>query len=443
MPNRTGDTQPGPARQSRNPTGRRPRGPQHFASEAAASEFPGLPEGESHLELKDILEEHGRRAGMTEALVKHFLLLLEWSRPQDWQPGAQPIVWLSVRETAHKLGISTSQVRRNEATLHRMGALSWKDSPNHRRYGYRDPSGTITEAWGVNLAPAAGLLPELRRIAQDYEDDRTRWKFLRTQIAACRANVLAAIDTALQNGTLDDLEARAWRNLVAEAMGRIKANTPLSALERRLRELDHLDAALQDDLAGTADAPSDPVDNSASDTEHACQGTHLRRTPLDYTTTDSQFDKTTVAGAAGREGNAVAKPDPRDRLARADLDDIPIRDFLAIMPPVIRLRLPDAGYGWNEIVEASYLSLGELKISDDAWREACHTLGGERASVALAVLAVKLEQGLVRKPGGYLRGMARRHPSGELRLRNSIFGLRQKKHAGPGADATAGQVSVQ
>ncbi len=52
---------------------------------------------------------------MSEALVKHFILLLNWSRPQDWRPGAQPIVWLSVRETAHKLGISTSQVRRNEA----------------------------------------------------------------------------------------------------------------------------------------------------------------------------------------------------------------------------------------------------------------------------------------------------------------------------------------
>ena len=119
---------------------------------------------------------------MFRALIKHFALLLDFSRPQDWQPGTQPIVWLSVKETAWRLGVSTSQVRRNEKTLHGLGALAWKDSPNHRRFGSRAATGQIVEAYGVNLAPAVALLPELRRLARDEHDDRTHWKFLRNRI---------------------------------------------------------------------------------------------------------------------------------------------------------------------------------------------------------------------------------------------------------------------
>ena len=439
MPNRTENTSARSASPSRNPTGRRPRGPEHFSSEATAAHFPGLPEGESHREIKDLLEQLGRRSGMSEPLIKHLILLLNWSRPQDWQPGAQPIVWLSVKETAHKLGISTSQVRRNEATLHEKGAIAWKDSPNHRRFGYRDATGTITEAWGVNLAPAAALLPELRRLAQDYDDDRARWKFLRTRISACRANILSAIATALKNRTLDEREARAWRNLVAEAEGHIKTGTPLSALERRLRELDHLDAALQAELASNPDTPAEPVDNPVSDNVDACQGTHPRRPPLDDTTNESGFEKTTVAGEADREGDGVAKPDPCDVLRGDGPDDIPIREFLAIIPPIVRLRLPYPQYGWPDIVEAAYGAAGELGISNHAWAEACGELGRERAAVAVTIVAAKAERGLVRKPGGYLVGMTRKNVAGALRLRNSIFGLRHEKHAGAGADATAGQ----
>ena len=438
MPNHTHST-PAPPSRSPNPTGRRPRGPRHFASEDAAADFPGLPDGASHLELRDLLEQLGPKSGMSQPLIKHFILLLEWSRPRDWHPGAQPIVWLSVRETAYKLGISDSQVRRNETTLHAKGALAWRDSPNHRRFGARDAAGAITEAWGVNLAPAARLLPELRRLARDHDVDHARWKYLRTRIAACRANILSAVSTALKSGSLDNLEAQAWQNLVIEAVGSIRPHTPIPTLERRLRELDHLDATLREDLAGDANNPTKAVDNRPEDTGDACQGTHFRRPPLDNTTKSSGFEKTTVAGAAGREEERVAKPDPADMLPAAGLGDIPIGDFLAIMPPIVRLRLPHPRYDWTDIVEAAYAAACELGISQHAWGEACGELGRERAAVALTVLAAKHDRGVIRKPGAYLRGMTKKSVAGELHLRNSIFGLRHEKHVSPGGNATGGR----
>ena len=206
-----------------------------------------------------------------------------------------------------------------------------------------------------------------------------------------------------------------------------------------MRELDHLDAALQAELSGEPEPLSEPVDNSVSDTVDACQGAHPRRPPLDYTTKKSGFVRTTVAGPAGREGGAVAKPDPCDVLRGDGPDDIPIREFLAIMPPIVRLRLPYPEYGWPDIVEAAYGAAGELGISNHAWTEACGELGRARAAVAVTIVAAKAERGLVRKPGGYLVGMTRKNVAGALRLRNSIFGLRHEKDAGAGANATAGQ----
>ena len=440
MANRSATTSNGSISASPNPTGRRARGPEHFASETAAFEFPGLPEGENHTEIGELLETLGNRSGWSAGLINHFTMLLDWTRPQDWRAGAQPIVWLSVRETAAKLGISTSQVRRNEARLHEIGALSWKDSPNHRRFGSRDSAGAIVEAWGVSLAPAAALLPDLRRLARDHKDDRAQWKYLRHRIAACRANILAAVNTALKNGAFADPEAQSWRNLVAEAAGRITPHTPHTTLERRLRELDHLDAALQDELAGDDEDPAEQPDMHATETEDACPGTHIRMPPLDYTTKISGDLFTTVAGAASREGERVAEPDPAHILAGPGLDNIPINAFLAILPPIIRLRLPHADYGWPELIEAGYHASGELGVSRHAWSEACGELGPERAVVALAIVASKRDRGLIRKnPGAYFRGMTRKHVSGELHLRNSIFGLRQKERSERGLGDTVGQ----
>ena len=233
MPNRS-RTPSSEHSSSPNPTGRRPRGPAHFVSERTAAAFHGLPEGDNHHEIGDLLDAVGATAGWSPALVDHFQLLLGWTRPVDWLPGSRPIVWLSVAETAYRLGISTSQVRRNEAAMHRLGAIAWKDSPNHRRYGTRNDAGEIEDAWGVNLAPAAALVPELRRLLERRSEDRTRQRHLRHAVAGARGRLVAAIETALAGGRLDASSAEAWRRLVAEAAGDKQDRLYLEDLEHRL-----------------------------------------------------------------------------------------------------------------------------------------------------------------------------------------------------------------
>ena len=453
MPNRS-RTSPDDRVASPNPTGRRPRGPDHFASEHAAAAFDGLPEGTSHLELKDLLETVGAKAGWSAALVDHFVLLLEWTRPVDWMPGAQPIVWLSVAETAHELCVSPSQVRRNEAAMHRLGAISWKDSPNHRRYGTRNQAGVIVEAWGVNLAPAAALLPELRNLLERRTEDRARHRHLRHAVAGARGRIAAAIDTAFDAGCLDATAAEAWHRQIREAAPSALHGLALQDLEHRLNRLGYLDTVLQQDLSaqdrpaenapdpGSGDAvdpeksPEEPVEMRAEASAHACHGTHPRLPPLDYTTTDSSLRKTVDEGS-GREGGRVAEsaspgppPAPTGRPAR-----IPVEAFWEILPERIRVWLHEPRPDWPDIVDAAQQAAGVLGISDSAWTKACAALGRRDAAVAVSIIAIKHDQGLIHSPGGYLRGMTEKGQAGELDLRATIFGLQDKKRRPPSSRA--------
>ena len=452
MPNRP-RTSPKDRGASPNPTGRRPRGPDHFASEHAAAAFDGLQEGASHLELKDLLETVGAKAGWSAALVDHFVLLLEWTRPVDWLPGAQPIVWLSVAETAHELGVSPSQVRRNEAAMHRLGAISWKDSPNHRRYGTRNQAGAIVEAWGVNLAPAAALLPELRKLLERRAEDRARHRHLRHAVAGARGRLTAGIDTAFAAGCLDATASEAWHRQVREAAPSALHGLALQDLEHRLNQLGYLDAVLQQDLAAQDrppenapdPSPEEPVEMRAEASAHACQATHPCLPPFDYTTTDSSLRKTVDEGS-GREGGRVAESSPPGppSAQTARRASIPVEAFWEILPERIRDWLHEPRPDWPDIVDAARQAAGVLGISGSAWTKACEALGRRDAAVAVSIIAIKHDQGLIHSPGGYLRGMTEKGQAGELDLRATIFGLQDKKRRSlflPGPAAGEGRVT--
>ena len=445
MPNRT-RTPSSDHPSSPNPTGRRPRGPAHFASEQAAAAFHGLPEGDSHHEIGDLLDAVGTRAGWSPALVDHFQLLLEWTRPVDWLPGARPIVWLSVAETAWQLGISPSQVRRNEAAMHRLGAIAWKDSPNHRRYGTRNDAGEIADAWGINLAPAAALVPELRKLLERRSENRARQRNLRHAVAGARGRLTAAIDTAFAAGYLDATSAEAWHRQIAEAAPDARDRFHLDDLERRLHRLDHLDMVLQEELAGraqpaeappngdsnipphAAENPEEPVEMRAEPSADACQGTHPCLPPLDYTTTDLSLRKT-VDTASGRKEERVAESGPpaAPPLPTAQPTRIPVEAFWEILPDRIRDWLHEPRSDWPDIVDAARQAAASLGISENAWIEACEALGRRNAAVAVSIIAIKHDQGLIHSPGGYLRGMTEKGEAGELDLRATVFGLRDKK----------------
>lgn len=448
-----------PASTASKPRGHRPRGPEHFASEAAAAAFRGLAGNESHHEIGQLLQKAGTELGWHPRLIHHFRLLLDWTRPQDWVPGARPIVWLSVGETADLLDITPSQVRRNEKKLHELGAISWKDYANHRRFGERDGNHDIVEAWGLDLSPVAALLPELRDIAGMNAAERSECRCLRQKIASLRTAILAALDSAGDARALHRPALDAWRRLAVEAAEGWKRSS-LGDLRERLRRLEAIDIELRSEL-GHGDPDDDPCDDphDGADTEDgggrpggdspesypqgvaddSVSGTEMQTrdasdappgahpcAPPYNTTKGTVCENSTVARSARREGKAGSetRPDPFPWMdGEAPVAGVPISAFLAMMPEAMRGRVPHRGPVWRPIVDAAGDIAADIGISRHAWGDACLDLGPEAAAIALAIVAVKHQRGIVHSPGGYFRQMTRRHATGELHLAPSVFGL--------------------
>ncbi len=467
---------------SNNPKGHRRRGPDHFASEETAIAFAGLSESESHHEIGDLLQKAGPTLGWPPRLIHHFCLLLDLTRAQDWIPGARPIVWLSVQETANSLGVTPSQVRRNEKKLHELDAIAWKDSPNHRRYGERDENENIVQAWGVDLSPAAALLPLLRETAAEVCSRRAECRRARQRVSALKQSILAAVNTALDAGTLDEASAEAWRRQADEAAGRYN-RARLAELQDRLRRLEALDEELKQELTGKprrpdpddddgdngggaptgsggdldqADIGSDdsghktadraesavgPVDNPVENSEDHPDfssnpgASGRRRAPRDEpprlppydTTKGTVCENITVARSARRKEERGSEARPRNRAsgdaAGETVAGVPVPAFLSILPDQIRYRVPARGPIWPDIVDAAGDTAACIGVSKDAWGRACRDLGQEAAAIALTIVAVKHERGIVHSPGGYFRQMTRRHATGDLHLGPSVFGL--------------------
>ncbi len=105
--------------------------------------------------LKQIGTKLPHKAGKpkwTNALIRHMEMLICTTQERDWTD-RKPIVWLSVEGTAHRLGIGRNQVNHNEKMLFQLGALTWTDSGNYKRFGKRDERGRIITAYGVILHP--------------------------------------------------------------------------------------------------------------------------------------------------------------------------------------------------------------------------------------------------------------------------------------------------
>ncbi len=246
----------GGASNSRNPAGGRNRTTPHYRVEAWAAAFEGLPPGISPYAIVDLLQRAGRAFGWTDRLTRHLRLLISYTRPQDWEPGARPVVWLTVRETADKLGLSECQVRRNENSLMCLGALAFKDSGNHRRFGHRDGDGNIADAYGLDLSPAAALLPELTALAETTARERAEWYRLKHALSAARRRVRAALIGAMRDRRIGDRAADMLFTELAGLGARVRATAPLDELRRRLALLEDLDARLGALATGAGDAGS-------------------------------------------------------------------------------------------------------------------------------------------------------------------------------------------
>ena len=159
------------------PTGFRRMTPGLLKADRSAEKFTGLPEGvKVHGQLLAAFKAAAPRLGISPRLVHTVDWLFCFTEPQDWEPGARPIVWPSALMQQGSLGLEPTQVKEINRRLIDLGLVTMKDSPNGKRYGNRDPKGRITEAYGFDLSLFAVRYAEFKRLAEEQDAERRAMK---------------------------------------------------------------------------------------------------------------------------------------------------------------------------------------------------------------------------------------------------------------------------
>jgi replication initiation protein RepC len=196
------------------PTGFRRLTPSLLQAERAAACFDGLPEGiESPAQLLAALKAAAAPLGLSMRLVHALDWLFRFTRPQDWQPGARPIVWPSASLQAEALGLSASQVKAINRGLIAAGLITMKDSANGKRYGKRDRTGRIVEAYGFDLSPIVTRYAEFVRVAAEAKAERVLRTRLHHRVTIASRGIGQILETVAEYGFGDD----AWPQLRRDA----------------------------------------------------------------------------------------------------------------------------------------------------------------------------------------------------------------------------------
>ncbi len=435
-----------------------------------ATFFAGLPDSiENRFEFVRLAREIGTAGGWTPALVEHLELLLEWSRPQDWEASARPVVWLSVNATAAQLGVCPATVRNHERAMEALGAIKVTAVGNGRRCGRRGEDGAIVWAWGVDLAPLPAILPRLRKEAAEQRRRNDVFVQARHEALDLQRRLREAIDAAVGRGAGDRgaLALRDRIRRIGQKWGRRRRIEGVLAWCRMLERLLALvtrafggQAARSEDTVasrGTAFArsvaaeiaestASKPAEGGGREAEasnsrngnfrpmqpdFSMQVNYLPIAADSYQVSPEASDKAPsqppghAAGGNGLQGRRTdGARNPAGGgggAARARNEKVPIAAIaeLAAASDLVWVADPD---NWNALVDAAYRASGVLGIQQASWADACRVLGRYPAAAAVILIALKFERNKVRLPDGYLRAMTCRALEGRLHLATSVFG---------------------
>ena len=415
-----------------NPTGGRRRDADYYAAQDRAAAPVELPAGADRFTAVRLLRRSGlaRALGWPNRIVVHLELLLSWTAPIDWKPGGLRIVWRSVADTAEALGISQEQVRRNERRLMELGAITWNDSSNYRRDGRRDKEGRILWAYGVDLAPLAGLIPELQRQAEIHLSALKEHRDLRSRLSRARRHSRDALVQALQNGGTPLAAADLLVSQLQDFQPHCPAvRVPLEELKRLCEAAERFERELAERIRNTftpepAEVPDSTNLPASADPERLPESITNRKHKYEVvaaTQADAPADNPTPAArqTAGKGGSSPIGEDDGPR-PKGPPDWL----LLDSLSPRIAVHLPvGRPPGPRDLYDAANLARSGMGISPHAWGAACNVLTRVGAALAAVIIASRLDAGEIRSPGGYLRGLTQAAREGRFDMARSLWGV--------------------
>lgn len=339
-------------------------------------------------------------------------LLMSRSFPQDWTGETRPMVWVSNEWLCPRLGVGNGRLKQLIGLAFEHGLIAMREAGNGQRRGAREDGkgGRILWAFGFDLSPLAARHAEFSTLAAAFEQREAEARRQRAELSSLRRDVLSLVDLGrVAAPDVADWTDVAFRARQVSSQG--QGQQDIDVLTMLVGQL----TAMRDDVH-TLLEPLRPVVTLESDPKGS-----LER-PL--STPTSQFENTKDNAKA--QGQVPSRPhvfSPASGVVDP-LRGFPVSPaFVLAVAPLFRDFTLTSRPTREEIIAAAWHVRGHLGISQDAWGEACLTLGRWEAAVAVAAIAGRYILGEVRSPGGLLRRMLELHGGGELRLDRTLRGL--------------------
>ena len=438
------------------PGGGRIASPKLRHSLEQCEEFEGLEEKVSRYDLLLLVKRAGKKAGFSPRMIALLDYYMSFTRDIDWEEGSRPIVYQSLARTALDMGVSERQIQILEKQLFEVGALTWHDSGNHRRFGQRcGETGQIMFAYGAELTPLAYLKAELQDKLHEKQLYDKAWMETKRQISWYRRQIRAILLEA-ESGVgevdafiLDEADLFDFSNRYDRIAISIRTYMDLNSLRELLGKHKDLYEILNAKVSEHDQTALKCVNNNEitekDSSKDDSNDVHYKYTnkkqlnKLSTSRTSPSFlqegvgqnpQSQTNIGSSGegskREEQKEESSDEQSTILSTGLQHVTLKQLLNISSERLKGELPmePRPMNANDFVEAAYRLNRTLGISQSSWGHACMTLSriGAAVCVILTDQANLREENRVMKPGAYFNAMVNRAKSGELKLHKSVMG---------------------
>lgn len=382
-----------------------------------------------------------KRVGALIGLKAGDMMLLDtlgaFTQAQDWEEGQRPIVWASNAYLMEQTGFSLSALKRHARRLAEAGVISFRDSPNGKRWGRRDAEGRIVEAYGFDLSPLSARVEAFEELHVELQAERELCQRLKRQITVARRMIRARIEAAVSSTMRGPWAqfTRLFEELLERLPRRHEASERLMRLLIWFKELqERVESAY---LKGTEIVQ--PVENTLQNKEHVYEKTQ-EMNPKEvisdpHILITNQLNPVTSNSSESEEAASVApntRPEEQvDRELEVWVTEVRKKRAALDVPTVMQACPEFASWArniggflkdWNDLHRAAGQLRPMIGMSEHAWNVAQDRLGKQLATAALALVFEKHSAGEVASPGGYLRGMVEKAGAGELHLERSFYG---------------------
>ena len=320
-----------------------------------------------------------------------------------------------------------------------MGAITWNDSGNHRRYGQRcSETGVILFAYGVDLTPLAYLRPELEARYHEKQLVQKAWAEAKRQISWYRSQIrghLVELELLEEQGADLEPPLSEWKAKYEEIAIQIRAHMNLEHLQALLKQHRGLYESLSEFLIKSQETQK--TSSTSSDTVAHIQYYNKKQSNKLDTRRDtlSGFQEKRKPSTQAREDRSQKKDSPlsEEMILKTGLQHITMKQALNAASSRFRDHMPmeQRPMNWYDFVDAAYKLKSDLGISQNNWGKACVTLTRVGAAICLLLTdqAAQRSEDKVHNPAAYFNAMIGRARAGELHLQKSIFGLLKREES--------------